>query len=189
MDADAERRDELLAKMVGDQTPSTGRIRLVGYDPAWPVLFEREASSVRNILGAGALRLEHVGSTSVPGLAAKPIIDMVLAVADSSDETSYVPKMESGGYVLRIREPDWHQHRLLKGPATDVNLHVFSNGCPEIDRMLLFRDWLRDHPEDRERYETAKRRLAERDWAFVQDYADAKSGIVEEILARAGSAF
>ena len=187
MDSDAARRDELLAAMVGDQMPNTGPIRLAEYEPSWPVLFEREASTIRNILGPEALRLEHVGSTSVPGLAAKPVIDMVLVVTDSSDETSYVPAMESAGYALRIREPNWHQHRLLKGPAADINLHVFSDGCPEIDRMLLFRDWLRSHSEDRERYELAKRRLAERDWAFVQDYADAKSGIVEEILTRATS--
>jgi len=174
--------------MVGDQMPSTGPVRLEEYDPSWPVQFEREAATVRDILGPEELRLEHVGSTSVPGLAAKPVIDMLLVVTDSSDETSYVPAMESEGYVLRIREPDWHQHRLLKGPATDINLHVFSDGCPEVNRLLLFRDWLRSHPEDRQHYERAKRRLAERDWAFVQDYADAKSGIVEEIITRASSA-
>ena len=88
--------------------------------------------------------LEHTGSTSVPGLAAKPIIDITLAVPDSSDEDAYAPALEAAGYVLRIREPDWHEHRVFKGPDTNVNLHVFSDGCPEIDRMLRFRDWLRD---------------------------------------------
>ena len=87
--------------------------------------------------------LEHAGSTSVPGLAAKPRIDIMLAVPDSADEPSYVPALEAAGYVLRIREPDWYEHRVFKGPDTDVNLHVFSAGCPEIARMLLFRDWLR----------------------------------------------
>src|SRR5438552_2460787 len=89
---------------------------------------------------ANASRLEHVGSTSVPGLIAKPIVDVLLAVSDSSDEATYVPPMEQAGYVLRIREPDWHQHRVFKGPDTEINLHVFSDACPEIERMLLFRD-------------------------------------------------
>jgi GrpB-like predicted nucleotidyltransferase (UPF0157 family) len=93
--------------------------------------------------------LEHVGSTSVPGLAAKPIIDILLIVPDSSDEPAWLPDLEAAGYVLVIREPDWYQHRCLKGPDTNVNLHVYSPGCPEIERYLIFRDRLRGHPEDR----------------------------------------
>ncbi len=89
---------------------------------------------------------------------------------------------------MRIREPDWHEHRMLKGPNANINLHVFSAGCPEIDRMLLFRDWLRGHPADRERYEALKRELAARDWPYVQDYADAKTEVVEDIIARASAA-
>src|SRR6185369_2703908 len=99
-----------------------------------------EAARIRSILGPQVKLLEHAGSTSVPGLPAKPVIDIVLAVPDSSDESTYVPAMESAGYVLRIREPEWYQHRVFKGPDTDVNLHVFSVGCEEIDQMLLFRD-------------------------------------------------
>ena len=132
--------------------------------------------------------LEHVGSTSVPGLAAKPIIDIILAVADSADESAYVPAMESAGYVLHIREPEWHQHRLFKGPDTNINLHVYSFGCPEIDKMLMFRDWLRVNDADRELYERAKRELAQQTWKYVQNYADAKTAVVEEIVARAHAA-
>jgi GrpB-like predicted nucleotidyltransferase (UPF0157 family) len=132
--------------------------------------------------------LEHAGSTSVLDLPAKPIIDMVLAVADSSDEATYVPDMERGGYVLRVREPHWFEHRLLKGPDTSINLHVFSAGCAEIDQMLLFRDWLRKHPEDREVYAVTKRKLAQQNWKFSQHYADAKTEVVLEILARARAA-
>lgn len=187
MDRDPARTDELLAVMAEGQTPSTGPIRLSGYDPAWPAVFEREASGIRAALGPAALRVEHVGSTAVPQLSAKPIIDILLVVADSSDESAYVPDMEGAGFVLRIREPDWHEHRLLKGPGAHINVHVFSKGCPEIDRMLAFRDWLRTHPQERELYESAKRQLAERDWEFVQDYADAKSEVVEAILERATS--
>ena len=92
--------------------------------------------------------------------------------------------MESAGYVLRIREPDWHQHRLFKGPDTDINLHVYSFGCPEIDKMLMFRDWLRINDADRELYERTKRELAKQTWKYVQNYADAKTAVVEEIVAR-----
>lgn len=94
--------------------------------------------------------------------------------------------MEAAGYVLRIREPDWYEHRVFNGPDTDTNLHTFTLGCPEIDRMILFRDWLRSHEDDRLLYERVKRELAVRIWTHVQDYADAKTEVVEEILARAG---
>ncbi len=121
----------------------------------------------------------------MPGLAAKPIIDVLLVVANAADEAGYVPALEAHGYVLRIREPAWHEHRMLKGPDADINLHVFSSGCPEIDRMLLFRNWLRAHESDRRGYELTKRRLAQREWPDVQHYADAKSAVVEAIIARA----
>jgi GrpB-like predicted nucleotidyltransferase (UPF0157 family) len=165
-----------------------GPIEITEYSDEWPRLFIREAERVRAILGARVLMLEHVGSTSVPGLAAKPIIDMILTVAVSADEPAYVPAMESAGYVLRIREPEWHQHRLFKGPDTNINLHVYSFGCPEIDRMLMFRDWLRSNDADRELYERTKRELAKRSWKYVQDYADSKTSVVEEIVARGNAA-
>ena len=149
---------------IGPRRRVDGPIHLADYDPGWPGLYEREAARVRAVLGDRVRLLEHVGSTSVPGLAAKPIIDMLLAVADSADEPAYVPPMEAAGYVLRIREPDWFEHRLFKGPDTDINLHVFTEGCPEIERMLAFRDRLRTHDDERERYEAAKRELAARHW-------------------------
>ena len=161
------------------------KILISDYDPRWPELFEREASRIRFALGQRALRIEHAGSTSVTGLAAKPIIDMLLVVADSARENEYLPALESAGYVLRFREPNWYEHRLLNGPDTSVNLHVLSLGCPEIDRMLLFRDWLRSNEVDRDLYAKTKLALAEKDWADVQDYADAKTAVVEEILSRA----
>lgn len=130
-------------------------------------------------------RLEHVGSTSVPGLGAKPILDIVMEVDDSRDEATYVAPLEGLGYELRIREPDWWEHRVLKGTEPDVNLHVFSMSCPEVKRMLCFRDWLRNHPDDRLHYENEKRRLAARNWEYVQHYADAKTEMIEAILARA----
>jgi GrpB-like predicted nucleotidyltransferase (UPF0157 family) len=180
--------DELRASLVGDAPLSSGPVVLVDYDPDWPRLFSREAGRIGDALGGGALQIEHTGSTSVPGLAAKPVIDIVLVVADSADEAAYVPALEAAGYVLRIREPEWFEHRLLKGPDTSVNVHVFSPGCPEIERMLLFRDWLRRNEADRALYERAKRELAQKEWKYVQHYADAKSDVVEQIIARARGA-
>jgi GrpB-like predicted nucleotidyltransferase (UPF0157 family) len=121
----------------------------------------------------------------VPGLAAKPRIDILLVVPQSADETAYVPALEAVGYVLRIREPDLDEHRMFKGPDTDINLHVYSLGCPEVDRLRLFRDWLRTHTGDCEQYERTKRDLARREWKYTQQYADAKTEVIEEILARA----
>ena len=163
-----------------------GKIVIVGYDPGWPALYEREAARIHAALGERVRLLEHCGSTAVPGLAAKPRIDIVLAVPDSSDEAAYVPDLEAAGYILKIREPDWFEHRVFKGPDTDVNLHTFTDGCSEIDKMLLFRDWLRTHDDDRVLYQQAKLELAEQRWEFTQGYADAKTTVVHEILARAG---
>jgi GrpB-like predicted nucleotidyltransferase (UPF0157 family) len=177
--------EQIRAAHVGGPTRLDGQVILVAYDPRWPALFAREAERVRAALGERVMLLEHVGSTSVPALAAKPRIDMVLAVADSADEATYVPALEAAGYVLHIREPDWHEHRLFKGPDTDINLHVFTAGHPEIGRMVAFRDWLRGHEADRRLYERTKRELAAQTWEYGQNYADAKTAVVEEILARA----
>ncbi len=181
----ATSEDAMRAVTIGELQVLGGPVDLAEYDPSWPVLFEREAARIRAVLGDRVRLLEHVGSTSVPGLAAKPIIDILLAVSDSSDETAYVPPMEAAGYVLRIREPEWFEHRLFKGPDTLVNVHVFTTGSPEVERMLAFRDWLRSHDEDRLLYERAKRDLAAREWKYVQHYADAKTEVVAAIVARA----
>ena len=177
--------EQLQAVHVGQLKPLNGPIQIVDYDATWPRLFEREAERIRAALGERVALLEHVGSTSVPGLAAKPRIDILLAVEDSANEASYVPALEQAGYVLHIREPDWFEHRLFRGLDTAINLHVLSSGCSEIDKMLLFRDWLRSNTADRQLYERTKRELAQRNWKYTQNYADAKTAVVEEILARA----
>ena len=158
-------------------------IRIVDYDPGWPARFGREATAIRSALGQRVL-LEHVGSTAVPDFPAKPIIDIVLAVADSAKEDDYAAALEKAGYKIHVREPEWYEHRMFKGSASDVHLHIFSAGCPEIDQMLAFRDWLRISPSDRELYARTKRELARREWKHMQDYADAKTPVVHEILAR-----
>jgi GrpB-like predicted nucleotidyltransferase (UPF0157 family) len=162
-------------------------IVIVEPDPAWRSRYGSERERIRVALGAAALRIEHIGSTSVPGLAAKPIIDILLVVGDSSDEAAYVPALEDAGYELHVREPQWHEHRMLRTPERDVHVHVFSAGSSEIDRHLAFRDRLRTDPEERARYAATKRSLAAREWPTMQDYADAKTDVIEEIMGRGGA--
>jgi GrpB-like predicted nucleotidyltransferase (UPF0157 family) len=159
-------------------------IVIANYDPAWPRRFGSEEARIRGALGPAALSVEHVGSTSVPGLAAKPIVDILLVVEDSGNEDSYLPALEDAGYVLRVREPDFEEHRMFRTPEKDVHVHVFSPGSKEVERLLLLRDHLRHNKVDRELYAGTKRELASRDWPSMQHYADAKTGIVEAILAR-----
>jgi GrpB-like predicted nucleotidyltransferase (UPF0157 family) len=175
---------ELQRLTVGERLPHNGPIALAEYDPQWQQLFGHESERIRAALGPMAVRIEHVGSTSVPGLVAKPIVDVLLVVPDSADEHAYVPALEAAGYRLRIREPEWFEHRMFKGPDADVNLHVFSAGAAEIDRMLRFRDRLRESDADREHYARAKRELAHRHWRHIQHYADAKTAVIAQILAR-----
>lgn len=160
------------------------RIVIVDYDPAWPARFALERDRVRDALGATARRVEHIGSTAVPGLAAKPIVDVLVMVDDPDDETPTVPAMEAAGYELRVREPG---HRMFRTPERDVHVHVWGADDPEVERYLRFRDRLRGSVEDRRAYERLKRALAEREWGDMNDYADAKGELIEAILAGAGA--
>jgi GrpB-like predicted nucleotidyltransferase (UPF0157 family) len=174
--------DELDAVLIGGREPVT--IRVVDYDDRWPAMFEELADRVRDALGTGsgrALAVEHIGSTSVPGLAAKPIIDILLTVTDVQDEQSYVPPLVEAGLELRVREP---AHRMLRTPRRTAHLHVYEPDAPEVQAYLDFRDRLRSHPEDRELYAETKRRLARRSWADMNEYAEAKTDVVAEILRR-----
>ena len=177
--------DEYLDQITGGNVQLLMRpIEIAEYDPEWPRLYTREEERIRRALGERVMRIEHAGSTSVPTLPAKPIVDIVLEVPDSSDEPSYVPDLEAAGYRVVIREPEWYEHRVFKGPDTNVNLHTFTAGCEEVDRMLLFRDHLRASAEDRELYARTKRELAAYPWKYVQQYADAKTAVVQEIMLR-----
>jgi GrpB-like predicted nucleotidyltransferase (UPF0157 family) len=162
-----------------------GAIELADWNSEWDSSYLAEAARIRAALRGAVVELHHVGSTSVPGLAAKPILDILLLVEDSSVEGTYAPALQAVGYSFHLREPHWHEHRLFKLDKPKVNLHVFSAGSSEALRMLAFRNWLRNHPEDRNLYEATKRQLAARQWAYVQDYADAKSTVVQAILQRA----
>jgi GrpB-like predicted nucleotidyltransferase (UPF0157 family) len=180
---------ELRAVTIGELTPYATKVEVVDYDPRWPQWFAEDEARITAALGPVALSVEHTGSTSVPGLPAKPIIDVLLQVLDTADEPMYLPALEAAGYTLRIREPEWFEHRCLyvRGGAHDVNLHVYSPryAAEEIRRVLAFRDWLRTHEDDRNRYAAVKRELSSQDWRYVQDYADAKTPVIAEILAKA----
>ena len=158
-------------------------IEIADYDAEWPKKFEAHARVLADSLGRSALRIEHVGSTSVPGLAAKPIIDILVVVPDSADESAYLPRLEAAGYVLRVREPDWNEHRMFRTPEKDAHVHVYSAGCPEIQRTLAFRDRLRRNVEDCRRYERTKRELAAKEWSDMNAYAEAKTEVIESIIA------
>ena len=164
------------------------KIKIIDDDPDWPKKFETHARIIAGALGGSALRIEHVGSTSVPGLAAKPIIDILVVVQDSADESTYLPQLEAAGYALRVREPHWNEHRMFRTPEIDVQIHIYSAGCPEIQRNLIFRDRLRRSIDDRHRYEQTKRELAAKEWTDTNAYADAKTEVVESIIAAAQAA-
>ena len=160
-------------------------IQLNPYDEKWPALFEREKERILKILKDKALMIEHIGSTSVSGLMAKPIIDILLVVEDVGKEEDYMDDLCRHGYILRVREPDFENHHMFKGPDTDIHLHVFSKGSKEIEKYLLFRNYLRLHDDARELYENTKKELAKKTWKYVQNYADAKSEVVQKILSDA----
>lgn len=153
------------------------------YDPAWATTFE--AHRARIAAAADVVRIEHIGSTSVPGLAAKPIVDVLVTVTDITDEHAYLAPLLAAGYELRVREPG---HRVVRTPARDVHVHVLEDGDPEEGEYLLLRDRLRSDTADRELYEATKRRLAQQDWPDMNAYADAKNAVIEAIKQRARSA-
>jgi GrpB-like predicted nucleotidyltransferase (UPF0157 family) len=160
-------------------------IVVVDYNPLWAEKFQKHAVILSRALGTKALSIEHIGSTSVPGLAAKPIVDIIVQVENSGDEAAYMPALLAAGYVLRVCEPDWHQHRMVRTPELDVHVHIFSIVCIEVTRQLAFRNHLRRNAEDRLLYQSTKRRLSREDWADMDAYARAKTEVVEQITARA----
>jgi GrpB-like predicted nucleotidyltransferase (UPF0157 family) len=167
--------------------PGAEWVAIVDPDPGWAALYARLAGEIRGALGERVLGIEHVGSTSVAGLPAKPVIDITMTVADSADEAAYLPELERLGYVLRVREPNWHEHRCLHLPQPRVNLHVFGSDDAELVRQVMFRDWLREHPADRELYAAAKRSAAAVSNAAgetMMGYNQRKQAVVREILDR-----
>ncbi|MGY1604783.1 GrpB family protein [Geodermatophilus sp. SYSU D00815] len=177
---DPERDRHLDAVLIGGREPVT--VVVADHDPDRPVRFAGVAAGLRAALGDRALGVEHIGSTSVPGLAAKPVVDVLLAVADVEDEASYAPALEGAGFALRVREPG---HRMCRTPARDVHVHVHEPDDAAVADYLDLRDWLRVDEADRLRYEAVKRELARRPWPDMNHYADAKSDVIAEALDRA----
>ena len=165
-------------------TRTPRQIHVVPYDADWAGRFAEWAELIRGALGDRVLALSHVGSTSVPGLQAKPVIDADLTVADSADEASYVPDLVRAGLYLRIREPDLEEHRMLTVEDRSINLHVFSSGALEPRRHLAFRDWLRGHAEDRAAYGALKSALAARGFTDPLDYNNHKAALIYDIYER-----
>lgn len=175
-----ETDDHLDAVLIGGREHRP--IVIVDHDPEWAARFAALATTIRAAVGDAALAVEHIGSTAVPGLAAKPIIDVVVTVADIEDEGSFVGPLEAAGFVLRVREPG---HRMLRTPQKDVHIHVFPAGDPAVSNYLDLRDWLRIDAADRELYARTKKLLAQQDWADMNYYSDAKTDVIMEILNRA----
>lgn len=190
-DAQPATDEQIEAYTIGTPRQLNTTVRLDEYDPSWPGRFDTQQGVIRRALGPEVLRLEHIGSTSVPGLAAKPIIDILLHVWNTAEEQSYVPQLEAAGFRLQIREPDWHEHRAFvkridDGDDESVNLHVYTEGCVMGVRDITFRNWLRDNDDDRSLYESTKRELAARTWKYMQNYADAKTAVIVDIRSRVG---
>lgn len=154
-------------------------------DPAWPQVYGAHAARIRRALGDNAKSVEHIGSTSVPGLAAKPIIDILVTVADITAEEDYLPGLVDAGYRLRVREPG---HRMVRTPALDVHVHVLEIGDPAGEDYLLLRDHLRVDVVDRRLYADTKRDLIARDWHDMDAYADAKTEVITHIMRHAREA-
>ncbi|MFG1603203.1 GrpB family protein [Actinoplanes sp. NPDC049265] len=170
--------------LVGEWPRGVRPIVIEEYDPAWPRRFEEFRAVIVGALGEQVLGIEHVGSTSVPGLPAKPIIDIDVLVADTGDESRYLPPLEAAGFRLLLREPWWYGHRMLIDDVEDLHLHVWPPDSPEAVRHRLFRDWLRTHPEDRDRYAETKRRVSHETAERPGDYTLAKNEVIDQIFDR-----
>ena len=182
-DRDRRRPDVTTVEVVGGQPPLT--VGLQEHDPGWAEAYLVHRRRILAAVGDAALAVEHIGSTSVPGLAAKPIVDVVLVVADITAEEDHVERLVAAGYELRVREPG---HRLVRTPARDVHAHVYEEGDPAVEAYLLLRDRLRAVPAERELYERTKRELMTRRWESMDAYAEAKTAVIHGMLARARAA-
>ena len=174
--------EHLDAVLIGGREPRV--LEIVDYTPLWHERFETERRRIGDALGPTALRIDHVGSTAVPGLAAKPIVDIMVTVDDPDDESSYREQFEQIGYVLRVREPG---HRMFRTRERHVHVHIWPAGSLDERRHLVFRDWLRSNAADRAEYERAKRSLVGL-YPDMNYYANAKTAVIESIMQRAEAA-
>jgi GrpB-like predicted nucleotidyltransferase (UPF0157 family) len=157
-------------------------LEVVAYNSEWPDIFAEHQKRLEHALGSVDAQIEHIGSTSVPGLAAKPIIDLVVAVDDITAEEDYHDAVLAAGYLLRVREPG---HRLVRTPNRDVHVHIYEKGDQAITNYLLFRDRLRLDSDDRALYARTKEALISQGFKDMNAYSDAKTEVVAAIMARA----
>lgn len=155
-------------------------LHLAEYDARWPEQFEEHRRRIAHALGPRAQRIEHIGSTSVPGLAAKPVIDVLVAGAMPEDARVRTA-LERAGYGIIVDEPG---HALFAPSDRTAHVHLWAEP-QDVERHLLFRDWLRRHPEDCALYEHVKREFTKRQWETQNDYAEAKTAVVHTIMRRA----
>ena len=160
-------------------------VEVVDYDPRWPKLFERMRKRLAKELGAAAVRIDHVGSTAVPGLAAKPVIDIQVSVPDVEDEGAYVAAIERCGQALRYREKGHRYFRPPPGRKRTYQVHVCSAGSQWERDHLLFRDFLRAHADEARRYEAMKYDVAGHHRGDRIGYNDAKGPLIQELTAAA----
>ncbi len=175
---------EMNQAAVSGERQRVAEIIVVPPDKSWPEQYKRLETAIRQALGRRVVTLEHVGSTSVPDLYAKPVIDIALTLVEAANEPSYVPDLETKGFYLVIREPDWQEHRCLVRQAPRCNLHVFPPDAIEPRRQRAFRDWLHTHPDDRDAYAALKRELAMRSFGSVAEYNNEKAGLIYDIYER-----
>jgi GrpB-like predicted nucleotidyltransferase (UPF0157 family) len=177
------RRDVTTVELVGGVEAL--EVALHEYDERWVELYELHRSRILDALGTADVGVEHIGSTAVPELAAKPIVDIVFTVGDITAEEDYLGALLAAGYELRTREPG---HRLVRTPARDIHVHIYEEGHPAVDDYLLLRDRLRSDADDRALYEDTKRALLRGSWDDMNAYADAKTDVILGIKARARAA-
>jgi GrpB-like predicted nucleotidyltransferase (UPF0157 family) len=176
------RPDVTTVELVGGVEPL--KVGLGDYDPCWVDVYHSHRDRIREAIPV-EVTIEHIGSTAVPGLAAKPIVDICVVVDDITAEEDYLDPLLTAGYELRVREPG---HRLMRTPARDVHVHLYPRGHPAIVDYLLLRDRLRSHSDERSRYERVKRSLIEQQWDDMNAYAEAKTEVISAIKARARAA-
>ncbi len=176
----SERDAELDEALIGGREKSA--IVIADYDAGWPARFDELALQINAVLSGKVLFVEHIGSTAVPGLSAKPIIDILLTVASLEGEGDCVGQLESAGFVLRVRESG---HRMFRTAEKDVHIHIYERTAEQITDYRDLRDWLRVSEADCDLYSVTKRQLAQQEWTDMNYYADAKTAVIQEILGRA----
>jgi len=181
--ATPRRPDVVTVDMIGGV--ETRHLEVVAYDERWPAIFAEHRDRLERALDGVDVDIEHIGSTSVPGLKAKPIIDIVVAVDDITAEEDYLVPLIAAGYPLRVREPG---HRLVRTPERDVHVHIYARGDEAVTRYLLFRDRLRTDADDRALYARTKEALIAEGFDDMNAYSDAKTEVIAAIMGRAMAA-